>query len=225
MIEPTACVIPALDAAVTLPSMIAGRRVAVPAAYLIGVDDGSRDGTGEVLGAGCDATITFPLNRGKGAALRAGFRAARAHGCRHVVTIDADGQHDPSFVPRLLDGLAEADLVIGARTRRGTSMPLQRRLSNFLATSAVCAVSRRRIEDTQSGFRAMRLAVLDAVDPPGERYEYETELLIAVARAGYRIVSVPIPTIYRGGRSHFAGVRDTIRVARTIWRHRAGAFA
>lgn len=225
MSEPTACVIPALDAAVTLPSVMARLREVVPDALLIGVDDGSHDGTSAVLGTHCDQTVTFPVNRGKGAALRAGFRAARARGCVHVVTIDADGQHDPSYVPLLLAGLTDADLVIGARARRGSAMPIQRRLSNFLASAAVRAVSRCRVDDTQSGFRALRLEVLDAVDPPGDRYEYETELLIAVARAGFRIQSVPVPTIYRGGRSHFAGVRDTVRVARTIWRHRAGAFA
>jgi glycosyltransferase involved in cell wall biosynthesis len=225
MTRRTACIIPALDAAETLPLVIGGLRAALPAALLIGVNDGSRDRTGEVLAAVADETITFPVNRGKGAALRAGFRLARERGCAEVVTIDADGQHDPSYVPLLLDALADADLVIGARARRGTSMPFQRRLSNCLATAAVRVVSRCRVEDAQSGFRAMRIAVLDAVDPPGDRYEFETELLIAAGRAGFRIMAVHVPTIYRGGRSHFAGVRDTVRIARAIWRHRAGAFA
>jgi glycosyltransferase involved in cell wall biosynthesis len=222
---PTACVLPALDAADTVPAVIAGLRRALPDALIIGIDDGSADGTGEVLSGNCDETIRFPENRGKGAALRAGFAAARARGCTAVVSLDADGQHDPAYAPLLLGALSAADLVVGARARRGTTMPIQRRLSNFLATAAIGAVSGCRIDDTQSGFRAMRTAVLDVVDPPGDRYEFETELLIGAARAGFRIRCVPVPTIYGGTVSHFAGLRDTVRIARAIWRHRAGAFA
>jgi glycosyltransferase involved in cell wall biosynthesis len=219
-----ACIIPALDAAATLPSVIAGVRAAVPDALIIGINDGSRDATGQVLASLSDGAISFARNRGKGAALRAGFRAARARGCEEVVTLDADGQHDPACVPRLLECLATADLVIGARARRGTSMPLQRRLSNYLATSVIALVARCPLEDAQSGFRAMRLTVLDKVSPVGDRYEYETELLIGAALAGFRIASVRVPTIYGEGRSHFGGVRDTARIARAIWRHRAAAF-
>lgn len=225
MTDRTACVIPALDAAETVPAVVAGLRGALPDALIIGIDDGSADGTGDALAAHCDETIRFARNRGKGAALRTGFIAARARGCTQVVTLDADGQHDPAYAPLLVGALSAADLVVGARARLGTAMPLQRRLSNFLATAAIGAVSGCRIDDTQSGFRAMRLAVLDGVDPPGDRYEFETELLIAAARAGFRIRCVSVPTIYRGTASHFAGVRDTVRIARAIWRHRAGAFA
>ncbi len=223
MIAPAACVIPALDAERTVAAVARGVRDSAPQAFIIGVDDGSRDGTRSVLGDVCDLVIAFDANRGKGAALRAGLSAALARDAAAIVTIDADGQHDPAAVPSLLDALADADLVIGARTRRGTAMPVGRRVTNALASAAIGAIAHTAVPDPQSGFRAMRRAVLEGVAAPGDRYEFETEFLIAAARAGFRIASVPVATRY-GAASHFRGFRDSARVVRAIWRHRAGAF-
>jgi hypothetical protein len=79
------------------------------------------------------------------------------------------------------------------------------------------------VADSQSGFRAIRRAVLELVEAQGDRYEYETDFLIQAGRAGFRIAAVPIDTLY-GAPSHFRTFRDSTRVVRTIWRHRAGAF-
>ncbi|HUO51757.1 MAG TPA: glycosyltransferase family 2 protein [Gemmatimonadaceae bacterium] len=216
---PVACIIPALDAASTVAGVAHGVRAHVPGALIIGVDDGSRDGTRGAMLAACDRVIAFEGNAGKGAALRAGIGAALAHGAWAVLTIDADGQHDPAAAPALLAALAGADLAIGTRARRGTAMPFGRRMTNALASAAVGRILRAPVPDPQSGFRAMRRAVCEAVQVAGDRFEYETEFLIAAGRAGFRIAAVPVPTRY-GAPSHFRPLRDSARVVGAIWRQR-----
>jgi glycosyltransferase involved in cell wall biosynthesis len=215
-----ACVVPAFNAAATLPAVIAGLRRALPAAAVVGVSDGSTDGTSGVLDALCDRAIHLPLNRGKGTALRAGIGAARDLGASAVVTLDADGQHDPALAPRLLAALADADLVVGARAR-GAAMPLSRRVTNYLSSAAVRAIAGAPLADTQSGFRAIRMELLDGVVAAGDRYEWETDLLLRAARGGWRIAAVPVPTVY-GPPSHFRLLRDSARVVSVFWRHAAG---
>lgn len=223
MIAPVACVIPALDAEATLGAVVAGLRRALPDATIILVDDGSRDGTRRLARERCDRVVAFDVNRGKGAALRAGFEEALAAGFAAVLTIDADGQHAPSAAPALLAALDDADVVIGSRSRTSTAMPLRRRLSNALSSAAISRCAGCALPDTQSGYRAIRADVLRRVRPEGDRYEYETDFLIRAARAGLRIACVPVPTIY-GAPSHFRELRDAMRVIHTIWRHRHEAF-
>ena len=224
MIAPIACVIPALDAAPTLGQVVGALRDALPGASIIVVDDGSRDDTHAVARACADTVMRFERNRGKGAALRAGASAALAQGARAVVTVDADGQHDPASAPRLVAALDEADLAVGTRARGGGVMPVGRRVTNALASRAVGAIVGATVPDPQCGFRAMRRAVLETVHAPGDRYEFETEFLIRAARSGFTIVAIPVPTMY-GAPSHFRALRDSARVVRAIWRHRAGAVA
>jgi glycosyltransferase involved in cell wall biosynthesis len=223
MTAPLACVIPALDAGATLGGVVAGLRRAVPRAEVIVVDDGSRDDTRAVAERVADRVIGFERNRGKGAALRAGFAEALARGSAAVLTIDADGQHDPSVAPILLAALDRADVVVGARSRARSAMPVHRRLSNALSSAAISRCAGCELPDTQSGYRAMSAAVLRRVHPAGDRYEFETDFLIRAARAGFRIECVPVPTIY-GAPSHFREIRDAMRVIQTIWSHRREAF-
>ena len=215
------CVIPALNAAATLPAVLAGVRGALPGALLVRVDDGSRDATGDVLRERCDVVEVFTENEGKGAALRAGFARALAIGARRVLSLDADGQHDPEYAPRLIAALERADIAVGERIRAGSAMPLRRRVSNALSTAAISAVAGRALPDTQCGFRAILREVLETVTGVGDRYEFETDFIIRAARRGYSIVAVPVPTIY-GAKSHFRECRDAARVIATIWRHRSG---
>jgi glycosyltransferase involved in cell wall biosynthesis len=206
-----------------LPAVLDTLRVTLPAAAIVGVDDGSMDATSSIMRSACERAIQFPMNLGKGTALRAGFEAALALGASEVLTIDADGQHDPAFAPILLAALADADVAVGARARAGSRMPLHRRLSNALSTAAIGAVTGRKLPDTQSGYRAIRRSVLEAVKASGNRYEFETDFLIRAARQGFRIASVTVPTIY-GSTSHFRECRDSWLVISTIWRHRQGVI-
>jgi glycosyltransferase involved in cell wall biosynthesis len=220
-----ACVIPALNAAPTLGTVVAGLRRAVPGAFVVVVDDGSADDTHAVAARAADASVRFPRNRGKGAALRVGFSKSREHGADVVVTIDADGQHDPAFAPALIAALGSADLVVGARDRRSSAMPFGRRLTNQLSAAAVTRCIGRPVADAQSGFRAMRADILSDVSPRGDRYEFETEFLIIAARRGHRVAFVPVPTSYPAlVPSQFRSVRDSARIIGTLWRFSVGAY-
>ena len=213
------CVIPALNAALTLPGVVAGLRESLPGSHIAVVDDGSVDGTHAVAEPVVDETIRFTRNHGKGAALRAGFRAALERGADIVLTIDADGQHDPAFAPALVEALGAADLAIGARDRRSPDMPAGRRLTNRMSAAAVGRCIGRTVDDAQSGYRAVRAAVLPYISPRGDRYEFETEFLILAGRRGYHIAYVPISTRYPAiVPSQFRPVRDSARIIGSLWR-------
>jgi glycosyltransferase involved in cell wall biosynthesis len=185
------------------------------------VNDGSVDGTAAVARS-ADEVVTLATNCGKGAALRAGFRAALARGVDVIVTMDADGQHDPASIPELVAALGNADLAIGERRRDLRTMPYPRRITNSLSSAALTAIVGLRLPDPQSGFRAMRRSVVETTTGNGDRYEFETEFLIGAVRRGFRLTHVPIRTIY-GPRSHFRAIADGARIVRAIWRSRVEA--
>jgi dolichol-phosphate mannosyltransferase len=216
------CVVPAFNAESTIATVVSGIRVAIPSGFITVVDDGSADGTYVAARPLADMTVRLGRNRGKGAALRAGFRVAAERCADVVVTIDADGQHDPRYAPALVEALSNADVAIGARERRGT-MPAGRRLTNRLSAAVVARCIGRDVTDAQSGFRAMRSYLIAEVRPRGDRYEFETEFLILAGRFGARITFVPIPTIYAANiPSHFRPVRDSARIVTTLWRFGMG---
>lgn len=212
-------VIPAYQAAATIRAVITRTQATVPPAQIIVVDDGSTDGTGDA-GRGTGTTlITHPRNRGKGAALRTGIREATARGASVLVTIDADAQHPPEEIPRLLKPILEgrANLVLGAR-KRDQAMPISRRFTNWLSATLASRIGGQPVRDAQTGFRAFTREVAERVQPAGDRYEYEANFLLDALRAGFRLVSVDVPTIY-GARSHFRAWGDTWRMARAFARH------
>jgi len=217
-----ACVIPAYQAANTIAAVVEGVRLHAPGLLVVVVDDGSSDATFDVaMACGADQVIRHASNRGKGSALVTGFDhvLSVAPAIDALVTVDADGQHDPACLPALLRGLESADLVIGARRRRGTSMPMLRRVANAISTRAITWCAGRPIRDAQCGFRGIRRTLLERVPHDGERYEAETAFVIRAARAGAIIAQVVIPTRY-GPPSHFRPLRDAARVIATIWSHR-----
>ncbi len=220
----TVVVMPAFNAENTLGPVVKGIRKALPGAYMIGVNDGSADGTGALLRSVCDRAIDFAENRGKGEALQAAFAAALELGCTEVLTIDSDGQHDPAFAPSVLGALQNCHISIGTRDLSGEQMPRHRRVANFLSTTATRLVSGGAVNDSQSGFRGIRREVLEEIHAAGERYEYETDFIIRAAHAGFCITNVPISTIY-GPRSYFREVHDALRVVGVLWGHRAGVFS
>jgi glycosyltransferase involved in cell wall biosynthesis len=214
-----AIVIPAFQAAATIGDIVARARVAVPAAHVVVVDDGSNDGTGDE-GRGRGATVvTHPRNRGKGIALRSGIERALADSAAVIVTVDADGQHPPEAIPRMVEPIVEgrADLVLGAR-KRERAMPMSRRLTNWLSATLVSRIGGQPVSDAQTGFRAFTRDLAERVQPKGDRYEYEADFLLEALRAGFRVVSIEVPTMY-GPPSHFRAWGDTWRMARAFARH------
>ncbi len=223
MIEPLVCIVPAYNAEPSVAKVVKGLKRNLPKAFVLGVDDGSTDGTRAILKSVCDEIIEFPSNRGKGAALRAAFANALEKGAAAVLTIDSDGQHDPAFAPAIVAALDEADIVIGTRDLSGESVPTHRRIANAISSAATRAVSGGKVRDSQSGYRAFRADVLRQVDARGDRYEFETDFIIRAARAGFSTKNVPISTIY-GSPSYFREFHDAWLVIRVLWRHKSGIF-
>jgi glycosyltransferase involved in cell wall biosynthesis len=215
-----AVVVPAYQAAASVAAVVARIRTAEPTARVYVVDDGSTDGTGERgRGAGA-AVLVHPRNRGKGAALATGIARAVADGAALIVTMDADGQHLPEELPRLLAPLAAGgvDLVLGARARTG-AMPLSRRFSNWLSGALASRIGGGQVPDAQTGYRAFTRDVAAVVRPAESRYDYETAFLLQVLARGLRVASVAVPTVYDGAPSHFRAVADTWRLARVFTRY------
>jgi glycosyltransferase involved in cell wall biosynthesis len=222
-----AVVIPAYRAASTITGVVTATLRALPGAAVYVVDDGSGDETGDKAGdaageggRGRVTVLTHPRNLGKGAALRTGIARALADGAQIVVTLDADGQHPPDVLPRLVAPLArgDADLVLGARARTA-AMPFGRRCTNWLSAALASRIGGQPIADAQTGFRAFSRAVAQAVRPAALHYDFETAFLLEALGRGFRVRSVPVPTIYDGVRSHFRTWADTWRVARVLTRY------
>jgi glycosyltransferase involved in cell wall biosynthesis len=192
-----------------IPGYQEGPRIAavVSAAALhlpvVVVDDGSTDDTAvQAEAAGATVPIQRP-NAGKGAALRAGFRYALAHDAAAVVTLDADGQHDPAEIPTFLSAFAvdRPELVLGRRDFG--SMPPVRRLSNTLGGMVFSAAVGRRIADNQSGYRLIGRRLMTALlDSTESGFEFEVEMIARCIALGLPMAEVPIRTIYAGEPSH-----------------------
>jgi glycosyltransferase involved in cell wall biosynthesis len=184
---------------------------------VIVVDDGSADRTADIV-AGMPVTLLRqPARSGKGEALRCGFREARRQGYNAVLTMDGDGQHLASDIPRIA-AVAHAypdHLVIGARLRDREQQPAARRRANEMADWAISWLCAQAIADTQSGQRWYPPGALDLVELPGENFVFEAGILIAASREKQiPVVSVPIASRYerKFRRSHFRPVIDIARI-------------
>ena len=212
-------VIPAYRAAAKVGEVIAGT---LPHLRVIVVDDGSDDGTGDAARAAGAEVLRQEPNQGKGAALRRGFEHALEQGAVAVVTLDADGQHDPACVPDFVARFRETaePLIIGQRDF--SQMPLSRRIANNLGTRVFSWAVGRHIEDNQSGYRLIATPLLPhLLDSAEAGFEFEVEMITDAIRADLAIGWVPIPTIYEDAGSHIrpgAHVTNFLRVARAARR-------
>lgn len=208
--------IPGYNEGPRIAEVVHGAAVHLP---VVVVDDGSSDDTAAQARAAGATVIEQRPNQGKGAALRAGFRRALADGADAVLTLDADGQHDPAEIPTFLSAWAaepRPDLVIGRRNFR--AMPPIRRLSNVLGGWAVSWAVGRPIPDNQSGYRLVSRRIMEATLGSDEHgFEFEVEMITSCIRLGGTIAWVPIRTIYAGEPSHIrplAHLRSFIRIVR-----------
>jgi glycosyltransferase involved in cell wall biosynthesis len=221
-------VIPAYNEARTLRDIV--QRALAVCERVVVVDDGSRDGSASTLP---DLPIELRVhdeNRGKAAAIWTGFEAALAMDADLIVTLDADGQHRPEDVRRLVGVAAQhpARIVIGARLRRREAAPRSRRIANSIADFWLSWACGHPVADSQSGQRAYPAALIRALVGEGRlRHDHaasftlESELLIVAARRGIRTIAVPIDCVYAAGSrpSHFRPVRDITRIVRMVARH------
>jgi glycosyltransferase involved in cell wall biosynthesis len=210
--------IPAYNEETRLAGVVAGAIQHLP---VLVVDDGSTDATAPVAkDAGASVVIQEP-NQGKGAALQAGFRRAIDRGYEAVVTLDADGQHDPAEIPKFLTAYRTggAELIIGRRDF--SQMPPVRRLANWLGGLAFSWALGQRVPDNQSGYRLIGRRLMQAMLASEEQgFEYEVEMITVCVRYGFDLDWVPIRTIYAGESSHINPLQHVKDFARIIWKTR-----
>ncbi len=182
------------------------------------VDDGSPDGTGAEAARAGASVLRLEPNRGKGAALLAGLAEARRRGFDVAVTLDADGQHDAAAIPAMLAALARgADVVIGTRMGDVRGMPPQRVFSNTFTSAVISMLAGRMVRDSQTGYRALRLAAVEKLPLVRRGFDLESEMLLKAARAGARIAHVTVPTIYADEKSKINVLADTYRFFRVVF--------
>jgi glycosyltransferase involved in cell wall biosynthesis len=185
------------------------------------VDDGSHDRTAEIAQA-CGAEVLRQVpNQGKGAALRAGFRFGLEHSNQAVITLDADGQHDPEEIPKFLSvyNATHPDLLIGQRDF--SRMPLVRRIANTLGRLSFSWAMGQKIPDNQSGYRLISQRMMEALLNSQEQgFEFEVEMIEVCVKKGFRLSWVPIQTIYRGETSHIQPMKHLSQFLRIVWQTR-----
>lgn len=209
-------VLPAKNEALAIGATVAGIRQYYPDAEVIVVNDGSTDSTAEVAVAAGARVVHHPYSKGNGAAIKSGARAAQGE---TLVFMDADGQHDPADIPRLLELIEQGhDMVVGAR-QKGSQASMGRGLANSLYNRLASWMTGHRVEDLTSGFRAVRadnfrefLYLL----PNG--FSYPTTSTMAFFRAGYSVAYVPIHAAKRIGNSHIRLLRDGTRFLLIIFK-------
>lgn len=222
MKERVVAVIPALNAERTLPRVVEETRKQIEPVVVI--DDGSSDRTGEVARAAGAIVLRHDVNRGKGAALKTGFAWALENGCEGAITLDADGQHLPSEIPKFLrqrEAGAE-DLIIGGRAHLFGQMLPRRRNANRFSAWCIAKCSGVRITDSQSGFRFYSASLIRAIRPRTDGFDMESEVIVRAGRGRFRIVTIPIELGFVDGlsTSHYKPLMDTVRIAWTVMRAR-----
>lgn len=216
-----AAAIPAFQAEPSVGDVV--RRTRPLVADVLVIDDGSLDRTAEVAReAGAEVKSLTP-NQGKGMALKTAFQVLFARGFDAVITLDADGQHLPEEIPRLLEARETgADLVLGTRDHLFAEMGSLRRISNRLSSRAISLAAGRPLTDVQTGFRLYTRQLIEATGFPGARFEAESAVVVRAARAGFKIAAVPVRLGFADGRttSHYRPLLDSLRIAAAVIRAR-----
>ncbi|MEA2695427.1 MAG: hypothetical protein QOJ16_4814 [Acidobacteriota bacterium] len=187
------------------------------------VDDGSTDATAEEARQAGARVISLAQNRGKGAALAAAFADLFGRGATAVVTLDADGQHLAHEIPKLLAAAEpDADLVLGVRDHLFTGMSRVRRASNRLSSRAISFAAGQPLADVQTGFRFYSRRLIERVGFPEARFEAESAVVVRAARAGFKVLTVPVKLGFADGRttSHYRPLLDSLRIASAVTRAR-----
>jgi glycosyltransferase involved in cell wall biosynthesis len=208
-------VIPAYNEADAIHKVVGKIKELRPDAEILVVDDGSKDSTADVAREAGARVIRHPYNKGNGAAVKTGLRNARGE---VVLLLDADGQHPPEDIERVLAGIGEYDLVVGARTRDSESARI-RDIGNFVFNNLATYLSGHEIPDLTSGFRAMkRDLIMEFIHLLPNLYSYPTTSTLAFLKAGYNVQFVPIKARKGTGRSNTRILRDGTRAVVIILR-------
>ncbi len=213
-----AAIIPAYNAGRHLAAVVDNVEAFVPRNRIVVVDDGSKDDTRAVAEKAGVVVVVHPINQGKGAAIRSGIARAQELGVRFAILLDADGQHSPNEIPAFMSRqeATGADMVVGNRLENAANMPWLRKATNYVTSAVVSLLAGRRVPDSQNGYRLIRLDHFKKFPLTTSRYEIESEMIIRAGRAGGRLASVPIQTIYAGEASFINPFVDTMRFLRMV---------
>lgn len=229
-----AVLVPSHEPGSRLGPLLDGVLGQVSADRVLVVDDGSRDGSADQARRRGIEVVVQPVRRGKGAALATGFVVLGRRGWPWILSLDADGQHDPSYIPAFVAAAREhrLDLVLGDRMAAPGPMPWDRRLSNTLSSLLIAwrlglarGQSPVRLRDSQCGFRLYRTALLAGLELDCRRFDLESELLLKAVLGGARAGSVPIPSLYTRGPSGIRRLHDSLRFLRLLARSLGPGFA
>jgi len=215
-------IIPAHNEAATIAQVVEDTLPFLP---VLVVNDGSSDETSYAARSAGAVVLDCDPNRGKGAALRAGFRWALQRDMKAVITLDGDGQHDPAEITKFIEKYQESssDLILGKRQTR--HMPIIRLIANNLGRAIMAMALGQDGGDNQSGYRLISARLMEkSVVLQNDGFEFEVEMVADCLRHGYRLDSVPIRTIYTGGGSHISPLRHLtgfLAVTWRIWRRRS----
>lgn len=212
---------PAWNEEETVAKTVAGLRAAQPDFDILVVDDGSNDRTAEEAAAAGATVCQLPFNLGVGGAMRTGYRYAERMGYDVVAQIDADGQHDPAFLDVLIDGLDEADVVIGARFagKGDYRVGLMRGLAMRLLATTLSRLAHTQLTDTTSGFRVVnrRALAVFAAHYPAEYLGDTVESLVIALRSGCTVRQIPVAMRPRaGGTASQTPAKAAIYLARAV---------
>lgn len=186
---------------------------------VIVVDDGSHDATRDSAREAGACVMRHVVNRGLGATLGTGIAAALAHDAECIVTLDADGQHDPHEIERVVGPICRglADVVLGSRLLASEGMPFHRVLANHIGNFTTLLLFGIFVTDSQSGFRAFSRAAARMIEIRSNRMEVSSEIVGEIRRKGLRLAEVPIRAIYTNyslakGQSFWVGLKTVYKL-------------
>ena len=209
-------VIPAYNEETTIGAVIEATRKHVDVVLV--VNDGSSDRTEEIARGRGAVVVSHVINRGLGAAIGTGFAAALKLGADVAITLDADGQHDASELPKFLEAIeGGADVVIGSRMLTRVGMPWYRQVANVLGNIVTFVLFGAWVTDSQSGFRAFTSYAMEKIQIKTNRMEVSAELIAESKRRNLTLVEVPIKAIYTDyslskGQSFFVGIKTLVKL-------------
>jgi glycosyltransferase involved in cell wall biosynthesis len=227
-IDSLAIVIPAYNAGDSLAtllddvnSVLSNSNMSAVSVFV--VNDGSTDNSINQISSFQINLLHHKVNKGKGASLKTAYlEAMKNDSINCVAVLDADGQHNPEELPRLFHEFQrqQADFLIGSRVFSGQQVPFRSWFGNKVTQIISAVLLGKWLPDTQSGYRLISRKYLENELPKirGGRYETEMEMIAKAIRGNYKLVSVPIQTLYEEGNpsSHFRVVRDSIRIYSTL---------
>ncbi|MDH7508573.1 MAG: glycosyltransferase family 2 protein [Methanomassiliicoccales archaeon] len=201
--ETIVALIPAYNEELTIGSVVLETRRYVD--EVIVVDDGSSDATAEIAKLAGAIVVRNEVNGGKANALKRGFEELKGRDLSAVVLLDADGQHAPQEIPKILEPVlkGKADLVIGSRFMNSDNdIPAYRHLGQVILNVVTNMGTKQRISDSQSGFRALSVSAVRSLDFFSRGYSVESDMLIYLSEKGMRIKEVPITSRYEVPKGH-----------------------